>query len=50
MKLLKKIADGYHKFLENLAKQNEETFGEGKLECCQLNKGTHLGKRRDRHD
>lgn len=27
------------KWLEKLAKANKETFGDGRLDCCELNKG-----------
>ena len=36
--ILKKIKEGYMRFLQNLAKENQKTFGDGKLDCCDLNK------------
>lgn len=38
MSILKKIKESYNKFLQNLAKENQKAFGNGKLECCDLNK------------
>jgi hypothetical protein len=28
-----------NRYLEHLAEENKKTFGEGKLDCCQLNSG-----------
>ncbi len=38
MGLWKRIRKSYHKFLISLADENKKTFGEGKLDCCQLNR------------
>lgn len=38
MSILKKIKEAYNHFLENLAKENQKAFGEGKLDCCDLKK------------
>lgn len=36
--MLKKFKKAINKFLENLAKENEKSFGKGTLDCCQLNR------------
>lgn len=38
LKIFDKIKKAINKFLENLAKENKESFGDGKLDCCDLNK------------
>jgi len=34
---LKKIKKSYENFLEGMGKANEESFGDKKLGCCELN-------------
>lgn len=36
--MFKKIKDAINKFLEDLAKENKELYGSGRLDCCNLNK------------
>ncbi|KPU43145.1 hypothetical protein OXPF_33950 [Oxobacter pfennigii] len=38
--LLGSIKKRYNEFIERLAKENEKSFGNGRLDCCQLNKNT----------
>ncbi len=40
MGIWKRIKKAYNKFLLELAEENKKSFGEGKLDCCQLNKNT----------
>jgi hypothetical protein len=36
--VLKRIKRAVSNFLKKLAKENENTFGKGILDCCQLNR------------
>lgn len=36
--MVKKIKQLLNNFLRTLAKQNEEIYGSGKMDCCKLNK------------
>ncbi len=38
MKLFDKIKKSYKRYIEKLAKINNEEFGKGGLDCCELNK------------
>lgn len=40
MGLWKRMKKSYQKFLLELAEENKKSFGEGKLDCCQLNKNS----------
>ncbi|HWT27783.1 MAG TPA: LDCC motif putative metal-binding protein [Mobilitalea sp.] len=37
MSIWKKIKRAVGRYLDNLAEENKKTFGEGKLDCCNLN-------------
>lgn len=37
MALLTKMKKAINRWLENIAEENKQIFGEGKLDCCQLN-------------
>lgn len=36
--MFKKLKKAINNFLIGMAKENEETYGKGKLDCCNLNK------------
>lgn len=36
--MFKSIRRAINKFLEDLAKENKELYGSGRLDCCNLNK------------
>lgn len=36
--MFKKIKKAVNKFLENLAKENKEIYGSGRMDCCNLNR------------
>ncbi len=36
--MLKKIKNVINKFFEELAKENKELYGSGRLDCCDLNR------------
>ena len=36
--VFKRVKKGWNNFLGNLAKSNEDNFGSGKMDCCDLNK------------
>ncbi len=36
--MFKKLKEALARYLEKMAKDNEEAFGKGKLDCCDLNK------------
>lgn len=38
MKITDKLKKIYQKFLETLIKDNKKSFGDGPLNCCDLNK------------
>ena len=35
--LWKRLKKAINKFLEDIAKENQKSFGNGKMDCCQLN-------------
>jgi len=35
---LKRILEKINKALEKMAEENKKSFGEGKMDCCNLNK------------
>jgi hypothetical protein len=37
MSIWKRIKNKLNEFLEKMARDNEKAFGNGKLDCCQLN-------------
>jgi hypothetical protein len=45
MGLWKRMKKAVNRFLEDLAKENKESFGEGKLDCCQLNRRDNTGNK-----
>lgn len=38
MSLWNRMKVAWNKYLENLAEENKKSFGNGRLDCCQLNK------------
>lgn len=36
--MFKRIKEAINKFLEDLAKENKELYGNGRMDCCNLNK------------
>jgi hypothetical protein len=38
MTLWKRIKAAWNRYLEDMAKENKNTFGSGKLDCCDLNR------------
>ncbi|BBF41695.1 hypothetical protein lbkm_0375 [Lachnospiraceae bacterium KM106-2] len=36
--MFKRIKEVINKFLEDLAKENKELYGNGRMDCCNLNK------------
>jgi hypothetical protein len=36
--MLKKIKNAINKYLEDMAKENQKTFGKGRMDCCEINK------------
>ena len=36
--MFKNIKKAINKFLENLAKDNKELYGSGRMDCCNLNR------------
>lgn len=40
-----KLKKAIKRFLDKVAKQNEALYGEGKMNCCDLNKSTKSDKR-----
>jgi len=43
--MLKRIKKAIGNFIEKLAKENENSFGKGTLDCCQLNRPNSNGKK-----
>jgi len=44
--MFKKIKRAINKFLEDLAKENKETFGSGRMDCCDLNRTKEKSSRK----
>jgi hypothetical protein len=42
MKIWRKLKNSFNRFLENLAEENKKSFGNDKLDCCQLNRNQKL--------
>lgn len=42
--MFKRIKKSINKFLEELAKENQKEFGNGKIDCCDLNKTQNKAK------
>lgn len=38
MRIFQKIKGAFSRYLERLAKENHETFGAGRPDCCALNR------------
>lgn len=36
--MFKKIKQAINRYLEELAKENQKSFGSGRMDCCNLNK------------
>lgn len=36
--MFKKIKKSIHKFLDEMAKENQELYGKERMDCCKLNK------------
>jgi hypothetical protein len=39
--MFKRIKSAINKFLEDLAKENKQSFGSGRMDCCNLNKSNN---------
>lgn len=37
MKIFENIKNRWQRFLKNLAKENKESFGNERLDCCKMN-------------
>jgi len=44
--MFKKIKRAINKFLEDLAKENKELYGSGRVDCCNLNKTNNKSNRK----
>lgn len=44
--MFKRIKKSINKFLDELAKENQKTFGNGKIDCCNLNRTKNEAKRK----
>lgn len=44
--MFKKIKKIINKFLEDLAKENKELYGSGRMDCCNLNKTKERSSRK----
>jgi hypothetical protein len=42
--MIKKLKKSIQKFLNDMAKENQQTFGTQKMDCCNLNKITNQKK------
>lgn len=42
--MFKRIKEAINRFLENIAKENKELYGSGRMDCCNLNKTTNKQK------
>jgi hypothetical protein len=43
--MMKKLKKSIQKFLDDMAKENQQTFGTQKMDCCNLNKITNQNKK-----
>lgn len=48
MKKFGKIGDFFRRLLKSIEEQNKESFGEEKLDCCDLNKKKDSNKSKDK--
>jgi hypothetical protein len=46
MNIWKRMKKAMNEFLEKMARDNEKAFGQGKLDCCQLNSKNEKSKAR----
>lgn len=44
--MFKRIKEAFNRFLEDLAKENQKSFGTGKMDCCNLNRSNNEEKRK----
>jgi hypothetical protein len=43
MTVFKRLKTALNRFFDSLAKENEKSFGTGKLDCCQMNRQGSIG-------